>query len=95
MNLKTNRLLTSILAAGALLLGACVTETGDEDEDAPVATSVSADTYVPQLPKDPGGKQGSGKSTPTRSRAKTSSGDNDATLCADPEPSPWRDPSSH
>jgi hypothetical protein len=94
MNLNSNRLLTSILAAGALLLGACVAETGD-DEDAPVATSVSADTYTPMLPKDPGGKQSSGKGTPTRSRAKSTSSDNGATLCADPEPSPWRDPPSH
>lgn len=88
-------LVLAAMAATALFAGGCVAETGDDD-DGTVTHSGSADTFVPRLPKDPGGIQGSSSSSsgsvPSSSGSSqpgSTSGTSPGTAPADPDPTPW------
>lgn len=84
----------ALVAIGmAGMLGGCVAETADDDEAA-VAQTASADTYVPALPKDPGGVKAAPPVDPTAPNAPAGvlpgTSDPGAQQGSDPEPSPWK-----
>jgi hypothetical protein len=75
------------LTASALVLGGCVAEAEDEEE-APVGQAGTALVIAPELPKQEGGEQTSGKTDPAPSP--TDPGANQSgSANMDPEPSPW------
>jgi hypothetical protein len=99
-SLTATQVLGLLAIASVGLLGGCVVETADEEE-APVAQASAADTYVPAVPKNPGGVKGGTPSPPVvPSTQSPSTGGTPAPTNpgtpqgSDPEPSPWKDPRS-
>jgi hypothetical protein len=91
--------LLTLATAGAL--GGCVAETADEDEGA-VAQTKAAITYVPALPKVPGGARSGTPNEPMSpeppARVAPGTSDPGAPSSSDPEPDPIKPgdpPASH
>jgi hypothetical protein len=91
MNGTTARLGAALLLL-AVSLGACVAETANEDEGTPAQTGVasSAQTYVLEIPKGPGGLKLAPGAEPTPPGAIPASAGPGAMQASDPEPAPWK-----
>jgi len=89
MNHTRAKIGAALLLLGAFL-GGCVAETGDEEPTTQVGTATAADTFIPTLPKDPGGvKPGTPGFDPAPPDPTVLPGDPGAPQASDPEPSPW------
>jgi hypothetical protein len=92
-------LVTLLAVASAGILGGCVGEPEDEAE-APVGQVGSADTYVPALPGQPGGKKETAPAPAPEVPATLLPGEEDtggtqgpdpgAPRGSDPQPIPWK-----